>query len=419
VLARALIIIVGLFAGCRYMDAEGVIDGAHRVIALPDDQSFDGELVAHDGTFALATRSRLDASGSLYVGSDDTATLVASFSSYPRGLASLEGTLLFVAAGAAGSGIWASDGTPAGTRLVKTLPFELSGAARANISAHALRGRYYVLIAGEQGALWASDGSAEATVQLYSGYARAPVEVADGVVFLSTYTTPTTLWQTDGTIAGTRAVTMVPEPNCQNLVTMGSYTYVSCGDTRLWRTDGTRDGTLLIADHAPLHVATLQTMSEAYYYVHTAPTVVKTLWRTAGVPGDSAQVIDHEIDSNTVEVAGRDGLDLVFTSEEIIWARRHVDGSFEQLDDTRPLNGLNAMDDLVLFHCNVGRTKEVCALDSEGTLSSTRSAPDVQLDSHRDVFVRIGNAVYFDVVRDGGDRSDLWVVPFQNLRGSR
>lgn len=160
---------------------------------------------------------------------------------------------------------WRTDGTEAGTRLVRDIgPGMASGIARVN--RFATRFRSVVLFLGDDGAtgaeLWRTDGSPGGTFLLAdtlpgfeSGAPRSVRVAGERAYFTSTVSkTHQLLWVTDGTPAGTRqlrAFSAIGElfgrPNGELV-----FAAAENNDNReLWISDGTASGTRLLNEIYP------------------------------------------------------------------------------------------------------------------------------------------------------------------------
>lgn len=174
--------------------------------------------------------------------------------------------LLFFVAGNDGSTsfeLWRSDGTAAGTHLVKELiPGDVSGWIRELTE---FRGRLYFHGRDRRGpALWTSDGTAAGTVlvrdpwrneELHAGPGWLRVVGSSLFFFAPRPDIGNELWASDGTAAGTRAVVdLVPGPNGLQVfdaVAVGGRLYFIADagrGARLWVSDGSRQGTRALTD---------------------------------------------------------------------------------------------------------------------------------------------------------------------------
>ena len=157
---------------------------------------------------------------------------------------------------------WRSDGTPAGTELVKDV---VDGSASSEWSAEPLfpfGGRLLFVVqtaaSGFVPELWTSDGSAAGTTRFYtfSGTRYGPwwfIRLGDQVLFSAVDSAHgQELWKTDGTETGTMLVKDVTTgPAHTGLIPVGSVNGVAVfgNDNEpfgLWRSDGTEAGTTLL-----------------------------------------------------------------------------------------------------------------------------------------------------------------------------
>jgi ELWxxDGT repeat protein len=146
------------------------------------------------------------------------------------------------------SGLWRTDGTPAGTREVAPVTFTSNIAVRDGLA-------FFGGGAGGDGELWRSDGTTAGTFRLKDVNPGPPPSLPqhftvlpDRVLFVANPgggAFPQALWRTDGTSDGTSR--LLPGP-CSPPVRVGSTAYVACGSPAdLWITDGTPSGTRPVA----------------------------------------------------------------------------------------------------------------------------------------------------------------------------
>ena len=168
-----------------------------------------------------------------------------------------------------GRELWRTDGTPAGTRLVK----DIGPGRKSGVQGRALAGvgdvLYFAADDGRHGSeLWRSDGTTAGTRMVKDigpgwsvAWWDAPVPSGSGdLVYFRAETNKTglELWVTDGTAAGTNLVKDIrPGPKAskpEDLTAVGDLLYFTAADgthgRELWRTDGTAEGTALVADLA-------------------------------------------------------------------------------------------------------------------------------------------------------------------------
>ena len=165
--------------------------------------------------------------------------------------------------GVNGYELWSSDGTDAGTAMVKDIYAAGSSAAPSNL---ACVNNKLVFSAnnGSSGVeLWVSDGTSAGTTMLKDIYAGASGSSPSGAysfggkVYFQAQdgTNGYELWATDGTTVGTTMIKNI-NPGASSsspayFTAMGGKVYFNALDSRggeLWVTDGTTVGTLLVAD---------------------------------------------------------------------------------------------------------------------------------------------------------------------------
>ncbi|MHC5539323.1 ELWxxDGT repeat protein [Singulisphaera rosea] len=172
--------------------------------------------------------------------------------------------------GTNGRELWKTDGTTAGTVLVKDIN---PGAASSNPTSN-IEYKNLLFFSADDGTngreLWKSDGTAAGTVMvkdINTGGTSDPSDFAIVGTTLYFAATDSTngreLWKTDGTAAGTVLVKNIyPEPmsgpnssSPQNLINFnGTLVFEATDGTNgreLWKSDGTAGGTVLVKDISP------------------------------------------------------------------------------------------------------------------------------------------------------------------------
>ncbi|HEY1017170.1 MAG TPA: ELWxxDGT repeat protein [Herpetosiphonaceae bacterium] len=215
--------------------------------------------------------------------------------------------------GATGA-LWASDGTPAGTVMIKSLPgwwptaFEVMGPAVYFIATTATNSLQY--------ALWRTDGTAAGTVMIktispagtYGAVPTVLVEVHDLLWFYAPRQPDqsSALWRSDGTPEGTFPVFADPGPNYHGYGTspivaaLGDAVYFAANHStfgiELWRTDGTPAGTRLVTDLWPgpdsSQPAALTVLGNHLYFQARHPDTGAELWRTDGTAAGTVLASD-------------------------------------------------------------------------------------------------------------------------------
>jgi len=174
-------------------------------------------------------------------------------SSNPQALARAGALLLFVAEETSGvHALFSTDGTQVGTiRLATMTPLDVGNTDFIAASAGSLA----FFVAGGDGdiTLWRSDGTPAGTFVVRHFVDDLPWKLAaiDGRLFFhADGGGAQVLWTSDGTVAGTQPVPGVP-PNPGSPVAAGAAVFFSATDaagTELWRADGSEAGTHMVVD---------------------------------------------------------------------------------------------------------------------------------------------------------------------------
>jgi ELWxxDGT repeat protein len=209
-----------------------------------------------------------------------------------------------------GQELWRTDGTPAGTHLVKDIaPADLGGAPLSSLTAAGDR-LYFILdeIVSAGGAdeshsvLWRSDGTDAGTVRVKDLGARSSPFLAAAVgrrlFFLyGPGGTDRALWASDGTAATTVRLTPESLRIGAEFAALGSMLLFTADDgvhgLSLWKSDGTPAGTVPIAPVAGGGPVTHFTVfnNQLFYFLEGADGN-EQLWRTDGSAGGTAHVAD-------------------------------------------------------------------------------------------------------------------------------
>ncbi|RYZ43483.1 MAG: hypothetical protein EOO71_03225 [Myxococcaceae bacterium] len=160
--------------------------------------------------------------------------------------------------------LWVSDGTNAGTRLLAGFTPNVSGPALTN--ATALNGQLVFFYRPPTGLLqlWRSDGAATGRVTTLSGVTglleRDTLRVGNTLLFFRVDGTGTTLWRTDGTLAGTTALKRL-DSDAVRITHVGAagsqglFVFEDGANHEVWKTNGTEAGTArLDAFGTPVHL---------------------------------------------------------------------------------------------------------------------------------------------------------------------
>ncbi len=217
-------------------------------------------------------------------------------------------TLLFSATDVAtGSELWTSDGTTGGTAQVKDInastatgsPFGMT-----EINRHIV---FSALDPVHGREVWSTDGTAAGTILLAdtnpgiaSGMSSfAPAKLGSYLYFPAGSGT-TQLWRTDGTVAGTGIVTTF-DFSVTHVANVGGallfWTGTSATGIELYKSDGTAGGTGIVADLVPGAASSspqsdFTVIGGVGYFASNTSAAGTELWRTDGAAGGTALLKD-------------------------------------------------------------------------------------------------------------------------------
>ena len=231
-----------------------------QLLFTAQDDTYGNELWSTDGTQA---------------GTQLVKNINPTGDSYPYQLVKSGNTVFFMAeTDDSGYELWKSDGTSGGTDRVADL---VPGSGQGNISGQTLTAfnggvvfRRLDISGGTGSELWKSDGTDAGTVIVKDINPDAGHSVPDGLSVMGNYvyfsandgTAGTELWRSDGTAAGTKLVKDIWDGadagaspiEYSGIVSNGVHAYffatapndVNGDATEIWRTDGTAAGTVQI-----------------------------------------------------------------------------------------------------------------------------------------------------------------------------
>jgi ELWxxDGT repeat protein len=221
--------------------------------------------------------------------------------------AALGDTLIFRASdGAAGYELWRSDGTEAGTTLVKDIWSGRHGSFPTHLTALGNEVFFDAVDSEQSGGLWKTDGTEQGTVVVGEGLFATQLTPVGGRLYFAGSDGVHGLepWLTDGTVAGTKLVLDINPGKDSSVDSPPSGPWAALGDRllfpaddgqhgmELWTSDGTAGGTAIIADlhpgarHSDPEEVTVADETLAYFFAWGG----KGVWRTDGTEQGTVQL---------------------------------------------------------------------------------------------------------------------------------
>jgi ELWxxDGT repeat protein len=323
------------------------------------------------------------------------------------------GRLFFAATdGVHGIEPWVSDGTEAGTQMLLDLD---NASTSSNPALFTVLGNK-LLIFGSTG-MWSSDGTSLGTTFVATvGSALVQGRIGNTLYFTGIGTAGRELWKTDGTAAGTQPVAdVIPGPadglsTTSLLVPIGSTLYFSAnrtgGGVELWKTDGTAGGTQFIT------TLSTQTGDRTWSMFALGNLLLielnQAIWRSDGTAAGT-----YALDSGTARILVpafgrayyyRDGA----SSSEL----RSTDGTTTQFAATvnSPL-GLSSTGGKLYFSANETLYGQEPWVSEDGTAATTHRLANVYTDvppsSSPNTLTAAGDLVFFRAF-DGSTHQEIW-----------
>jgi ELWxxDGT repeat protein len=334
-----------------------------------------------------------------------------------------------------GCQLWRTDGSPEGTRIVRSIQSASSSFSPSDLT---IAGSRVFFALNSQ--LWVSDGTADGTVlvKTLSSAPRRLAALGTKLFFLAQGAAGEELWVSDGTAEGTRALTDLgpAQPFLQTLFLkpMGDKIYFVADDAEhgaeLWRSDGTAAGTVRITDfgfHNPfnwddsfgdggLPPGSLALFGGRVVFWATDGLNGFNLWSTQGTPASTAPVCagcsfySGDASPELFPVSGR----LLFRADSAsqpanVWA---TDGTSQ---GTRPActGACHASSDLVAGPGGVYFSSGSALWKSNGAPQGSRSLAEVDVvQRHYTIpdLAFLGTTVYAVARTDFGDGQEIWRI---------
>jgi ELWxxDGT repeat protein len=216
----------------------------------------------------------------------------------PANLAYVNGTLYFSANdGTSGRELWKSNGTSAGTSRVKDIvPGAGSSLDPFGSAAVGLNGTLYFTVTSNsfQYALWKSDGTDAGTVKVLDIGGRATLAAVNGALY---FTNDKGLWRSNGTAAGT---VLFKGGAAEDLLNINGTLYFVLDDGtsggEIWRSNGTAAGTSRLKDINPgsgtSYPSELTNVNGTLFFRAFSSTdpFVLSLWKSNGTESGTVKV---------------------------------------------------------------------------------------------------------------------------------
>lgn len=355
-------------------------------------------------------------------GTDAGTTAIATFptSTSITALTNVSGTLFF----RAGSELWRSDGTAAGTIMLKELGLGPAGEEEFV----GVNGTLYFSgrVDGSGYELWKSDGTVAGTVivkDIAAGNASSnPRELANmnGTLYFSAYDGihSTEPWKSDGTAAGTTIVKNIDRYYYSDPADFtwfnGAIYFTANGDSHygreLWRSDGTEAGTMMLRDIGPgddhSGITGFLPMHDALYFIAVNGANGIALWKSDGSAAGTIILKDFGPNSRawTEAPVNVNGTLMFFASDGVhgleLWrSDGTVAGTMMVLD--LPGSGENrSLSQLTVVNGKAYYTSNYEMWVSDGSATGTMLLADVNPHggSFPDGYTGLGDAVYFSAI---------------------
>lgn len=341
--AHGVSLVKDIYSGPKGSDPALLIRVGEYIFFSADDGKHGRELWKSNGTAACTVMVR-DINSLRAPSSGVTAALLTGNGS-PSSLTSIGTTLYFAANdGLHGKELWKSDGSTAGTVMLKDINTSADGSAEASAYPAYLTdvdGRlFFTADDGKHGTeLWRSDGTADGTRLVYdiylgeNGSSPSNLTVIDGTLYFTANdnTHGNEIWKSDGTAAGTNMLTDINPKGSSYpsaFTRVGKSLFFIADDgvngRELWKSDGTVAGTKMVTDintspginGGKSVTSGLLVINDRVYFSADDGRNGVELWTSDGTPEGTRMVRDiNPASSNPAEMTNVAGI-LYFTADD-------------------------------------------------------------------------------------------------------
>ena len=331
----------------------------------------------------------------------------------PQELTAVEQTLYFTASdGVHGRELWMSDGTHDGTRMVR----DITPGARSSRLSHLTRvgsrlyfGRVTYLGDEANDDIWRSDGTRAGTrlvSHLNQGQLGETAGVAGTLYF--TFEHGIGLWKSHGALTAELPGTVLHRGTAYDLTAVGSTLYFGLDDMytepSLWKTDTSMTGATRLANH--VHPAILTRFGDGLAFV--ARPNVGQLWVSEGTVAGTTSIadigpFDAEYPQDYVEIAAVGDALYVANFDDVASHLWTTDGTSTGTALVRDI-GAGNLTDVAGVLCFLGGVDD-SLFESDGTDPGTQ--PVATFPSSPMELTAVGGRLYFSA-RDGVHGWELW-----------
>jgi len=337
--------------------------------------------------------------------------------------------------------LWKSDGTPNGTKRIKSIP---TGLSNVTPSRHltAVGDMLYFIAYGDKTNnwdLWKSDGTGAGTVMvknIRTGLSGATpprhLTAVGNTLYFSAYyeVNGRELWKSDGTESGTAPIKDIRPgedgASLNNFTAVGDTLYFSADDgingNELWKSDGTDIGTEMVKDiqsgSSDTFPNTFTAVGNTLYFSANDGSNGRELWKSDGTEAGTELVKDihlGEEDSVPDNFGVINGLVYFAAYDGIngreLWRSDGTDNGTYLLADIGEIENGSAPEQMIkiggtsYFTAKDGTNRNRALWRSDGTADSTVLVKNIDIAASP--LITIGNTFYFSA-DDGMTGYELW-----------